>query len=203
MYGFGVDEQLVHFGVHLSQGPKVLRPSVHGPKRAGLNVTRTKGRGTKHQGTLLTDRPTSPKLWSFRSGLAALLLTDRPTTLLHSVVMRAAVRTEVVLTPALKEQPGAEDCSLFGGCRCVLPVRGPGLEPLLPPGTSSGSSCSRKCCASRPACLQHKAHRVFDAAGEGRPLPEDEDGRLWPELTPRRWRRLAATADSPSEGRGG
>jgi hypothetical protein len=28
-----------------------LRPSVHGPKRAGLNVTRTKGRGTKHQGT--------------------------------------------------------------------------------------------------------------------------------------------------------
>ncbi len=28
-----------------------LRPSVHGPKRAGLNVTRTKGRGTKRQGT--------------------------------------------------------------------------------------------------------------------------------------------------------
>jgi hypothetical protein len=28
---FGVDEQLVHFGVHLSQGPKqtFLRPSVH------------------------------------------------------------------------------------------------------------------------------------------------------------------------------
>ncbi len=28
-----------------------LRPIVHGLKRAGLNVTRTKGRGTKHQGT--------------------------------------------------------------------------------------------------------------------------------------------------------
>jgi hypothetical protein len=31
---------------------RFLRTSVHGPKRAGLNVARTKGRGTKHQGAL-------------------------------------------------------------------------------------------------------------------------------------------------------
>jgi hypothetical protein len=41
------------------QGPKryvdlkFLRPSVHGPKRAGRIVARTKCRGTKRQGTLL------------------------------------------------------------------------------------------------------------------------------------------------------
>jgi hypothetical protein len=51
MNGFGVDKQLFHFEVHLSQGPNILRPSGHKPKRASLIVTRTEGQGTKHQGT--------------------------------------------------------------------------------------------------------------------------------------------------------
>ncbi len=50
---FGMDEELVHFGVHLSQGLDVFLDPVS-TKRAGQNVGRTKGTWTtKRQGTTL------------------------------------------------------------------------------------------------------------------------------------------------------
>jgi hypothetical protein len=49
---FGMDEELVHFGVHLSQGLDVFLDPVS-TKRAGQNVNRTKGTWTKRQGTTL------------------------------------------------------------------------------------------------------------------------------------------------------
>ncbi len=50
---FGVEEELVHFGVHLSQGLDVFLDPVS-TKRAGQNVGRTKGTWTtKRQGTTL------------------------------------------------------------------------------------------------------------------------------------------------------
>ncbi len=70
-----------------------LRPSLHGPKRAGRIVTRTKGRGTKRQGTVFS---------------RATIISQKYHTMCvqQSPVMRAQTRTRVFIGSIEQQQLG-------------------------------------------------------------------------------------------------